>query len=124
MLTIDPTTTLAFSLFENKGVYALLLGSGLSRGAQIPTGWKITLDLIRRVAALEGVPEQRPDWAVWDRQQKGREPDYSEMLDARRFRQKNGVRSCTPTSSQRTRTLARAEKVLYQGSSRDSLVGA
>jgi hypothetical protein len=40
---IDPSTALAFSLFENKGVYALLLGSGLSRAAQIPTGWEITL---------------------------------------------------------------------------------
>jgi hypothetical protein len=39
---IDPPTALAFSLFENKGVHALLLGSGLSSAAQIPTGWEIT----------------------------------------------------------------------------------
>jgi hypothetical protein len=48
MTILDPITALAFSIFENKGVYALLLGSGLSSAAQIPTGWKITLDLVRR----------------------------------------------------------------------------
>ena len=51
-------TQLAFSLLENKGVFAVLLGSGVSRAAQIPTGWEITLDLIRRVAAAQGVSEQ------------------------------------------------------------------
>jgi hypothetical protein len=59
---IDVLTALAFSLYENKGVYALLLGSGVSRDAQIPTGWEITLDLVRRFAALQGVTDQ-PDWA-------------------------------------------------------------
>ena len=61
---IDATTALAFSMYENRGVYALLLGSGVSRAAQIPTGWEITLDLARRVAGLTGVPDQ-PDWAKW-----------------------------------------------------------
>lgn len=46
----DPLTQIAFSVYENKGVFALLLGSGLFRAAEIPTGWEITLDLIRRVA--------------------------------------------------------------------------
>jgi hypothetical protein len=78
---LDPVTALAFSLFENRGVYALLLGSGLSRAAQIPTGWEITLDLIRRVAALEGVFEHA-DWADWYRQKTGKDPNYSEVLDA------------------------------------------
>src|ERR1700730_7688072 len=77
---IEPSTALAFSLFENKGVYALLLGSGLSRASQIPTGWEITLDLIRRIAALEGVTDGA-DWLAWYRQRTGREPNYSEVLD-------------------------------------------
>jgi hypothetical protein len=52
---IDPTTALAFSLFENnKGVYALLVGSELSSAAHIPTGWEITLDLVRRAGLLQG----------------------------------------------------------------------
>jgi hypothetical protein len=48
-------TQLAFSLMENKGVFAVLLGSGVSRAADIPTGWEITLDLIRRVGTAQGV---------------------------------------------------------------------
>lgn len=51
---IDPLTSLAFSVYSGEGVYALLLGSGLSRAAQIPTGWEGLLDLIRNIAAVEG----------------------------------------------------------------------
>jgi len=60
---IDNMTSLAFSVYENKGVFALLLGSGVSRAAQIPTGWEVTLDLVRRVALLEGESDQ-VDWGV------------------------------------------------------------
>ena len=77
---IDQKTALAFSLYENKGVYALLLGSGLSRTAQIPTGWEITLDLVRRIAALREVAEQ-PDWAAWHKATFGGHPSYSDLLD-------------------------------------------
>jgi hypothetical protein len=73
-------TALAFSLYENKGVYALVLGSGVSRAAQIPTGWEVTLDLVRRVAALKGITDQ-PDWAAWHKEQFGKAPSYSELLD-------------------------------------------
>lgn len=79
MLADDQLTRLAFSIHENKGVYAMLLGSGLSRAAEIPTGWEITLDLVRRVALAQGVGEQ-PDWAEWYRATHGREPDYSEIV--------------------------------------------
>jgi len=78
---LDPATALSFSIHENKGVYALLLGSGVSRAAQVPTGWEITLDLIRRVALLKGIEEQA-DWAAWYRNEYGKEPNYSELLDA------------------------------------------
>jgi hypothetical protein len=61
------------ALYENKGVYALLLGSGVSRAAQIPTGWEVTLDLVIRVAALKGVTHQ-PDWAAWYKAQFDKEP--------------------------------------------------
>src|SRR5215212_1143383 len=77
---IDPLTSLAFSLYENRGIYALLIGSGVSRAAQIPTGWEITLDLVRRVAALQGVMDQ-PDWSAWHRDAYGKDPSYSELLD-------------------------------------------
>lgn len=77
---IDPLVLLAHALYSNNGVYAVLLGSGLSRAAGIPTGWEITLELVRRVAAAEGVTEIA-DPAEWFRQTKGREPDYSDLLD-------------------------------------------
>jgi hypothetical protein len=78
---IDPVDSLAFSLHSNKGVYAVLLGSGVSRSASIPTGWEITLELTRKVAALEGA-NCEPDPAAWFRASKGKDPDYSELLDA------------------------------------------
>lgn len=75
----NPETQVAFSVFENKGVFALLLGSGLSKAAEIPTGWEITTDLVRRVAKAEGVEDQA-DWAQWYRDKHSKEPDYSELL--------------------------------------------
>jgi hypothetical protein len=78
---IDPLTSVAFSIFENRGVFALLLGSGISRSAQIPTGWEIVLELTRRIAALEGV-DKSTDWLAWYRAKFGKEANYSELLDA------------------------------------------
>lgn len=80
LLQSDPITQLAFSVYENKGVFAVLLGSGLSRSAEIPTGWEITLDLVRRVAAAQGIDEQS-DWAQWHRDTTGQEPSYSSLLE-------------------------------------------
>ena len=45
---------IAFSIHSNPGIYALLLGSGVSKGAGIPTGWEIVVDLIEEVRAAEG----------------------------------------------------------------------
>lgn len=78
---IDPATQLSFSVAENPGVYALFIGSGVSRAAEIPTGWEIILDLARRVAMTEGV-EGEQDWAAWYRTRFGGEPNYSTLLDA------------------------------------------
>ena len=77
---ISPTESLAFSMHANPGVYAVLVGSGLSRAAQIPTGWEITLDLIRKLAALRKERPQ-PDPERWYRITFDSEPDYSELLD-------------------------------------------
>ncbi len=76
----DPQLQLAFSLYEGKGVFAALIGSGLSRAAEIPTGWEITLDLIRRIGLAHGVEEQT-DWAAWYRKETGKEPNYSTLLE-------------------------------------------
>ena len=78
---IDPIHSLAFSIHANPGVYAVLLGSGVSRAAMIPTGWDITLDLIRKIADLSK-ENCEPDPEKWYRCRFGRAPEYSDLLDA------------------------------------------
>ena len=77
---IDPIQSLSFSVQANPGVYALLLGSGVSRAAKVPTGWEITLDLVRKLAVLDGeeidiTPER------WYLKKFGMEPSYSDLLN-------------------------------------------
>ena len=78
---MDPILSLAFSIQANPGVYAVLFGSGISRAAKIPTGWEITLDLIRKLAVLHGETCD-PDPANWYREKFEGEADYSDLLDA------------------------------------------
>ena len=77
---IDPVHSLAFSIQANRGVYAVLVGSGVSRAAKIPTGWEVTLDLIRKLAQLYDEACD-PDPAHWYREKFGKEADYSDLLD-------------------------------------------
>lgn len=77
---IDPIDSLAFSIHANPGVYAVLVGSGISRSAKIPTGWEITLELVRKWAAI--IEEDCGDHPEeWYQTKTGKEPDYSEILD-------------------------------------------
>ena len=47
---------------------------------RIPTGWDVTLDLVRKLAAVEKeAPEPNPE--TWFRNKFGSEPDYSKLLD-------------------------------------------
>src|ERR1700733_14625506 len=78
---IDPMTSLAFSVYSGKGVYALLLGSGISRAAKIPTGWEVTIDLVRQVGAMEN-KNCEPDPADWYFKNYGKEADYSVLLES------------------------------------------
>ena len=43
---------LAASMHAQPGVYAVLLGSGVSTGAGVPTGWGVVKELVRRIAAV------------------------------------------------------------------------
>ena len=73
---------LAFSVRSGPGVYAVLLGSGISRAAGIPTGWEVTLDLISKLAAATGNgQEAEADPAAWFRGDYAEEPDYSRVVD-------------------------------------------
>ena len=78
---IEPVHSLGFSIQANRGVYAVLVGSGMSRAAKIPTGWEVTLDLIRKLAKLCGETCD-PDPDLWYRKKFERAADYSSLLDA------------------------------------------
>ncbi|MCC6363195.1 MAG: SIR2 family protein [Bryobacterales bacterium] len=77
---LDPILRLAVAMQSSKGVYAPLLGSGVSRSAAIPTGWEVILDLIRKLAHAKG-ESCEPDPEAWYRALTGAEPDYSDILD-------------------------------------------
>ena len=79
VIDLPPFDALALSLHHSPGVHAILVGSGLSRAAGIPTGWEITVELIRHLAALDGVSEH-DDWAAWYRGKYDKEPSYSEII--------------------------------------------
>jgi len=66
---------------SNPGVYALLLGSGVSRAAEVPTGWEVVQDLIRKVAILEN-EKPGPTPEEWFSNKYGREPTYSGLLES------------------------------------------
>lgn len=72
-------TTLAFSLYSNKGTYALLLGAGISRSSGIPSGWDIVLDLLRKLAIQNGEKEVI-DYEQWYQEKYGKAVDYSSLL--------------------------------------------
>lgn len=64
---LDPLAMLATGIDTQPGVYGLLLGSGVSTGAGIPTGWGVVQSLIRRLAAAtEPQDATAPDRAAQD----------------------------------------------------------
>jgi len=79
-MSIDRITPLAFGLYHSPGVNALLVGSGVSSGAGIKTGWEITCDLIVKLAAAEGTKcTEGPE--AWFATKYGQKPDYSALLE-------------------------------------------
>ena len=79
MVQIDKVVLAAHALHTAPGTYAVLLGSGLSSAAGIPTGWEITRDLARRVAKIDdGGPDDPEEWY---RSRFGTAPDYSVLLE-------------------------------------------
>jgi len=89
MPVFDPAIMLATGVHAQPGVYALLLGSGVSTGAGIPTGWGVVRDLIRRAAAAQdpddGSASERaaadPE-AWWAEHGDGQPLGYSNLLGA------------------------------------------
>lgn len=77
---IEPPLALALAMRATPGAYALLLGSGVSRTAGIPTGWEIVLDLLRQVAP-EGASMTPSELEAWHRSEFGVDPDYADLLE-------------------------------------------
>ncbi|MCX2716086.1 hypothetical protein OOK62_29025, partial [Mycolicibacterium sp. J2] len=50
---LSPRVMLATAMHSQPGVYALLLGSGVSTGAGVPTGWGVVSNLVEKVAAAQ-----------------------------------------------------------------------
>lgn len=81
---LDPTLALALGISAAPGTYALLAGSGISRAAQIPTGWEVVVDLIVKVAALqsdEAAQDAREDPEGWWIARGHGEPRYDVLLE-------------------------------------------
>jgi len=74
-------TYLSYTLYNNPGVQALFLGSGVSRNAGIPTGWEIIEDQIKQLAVVHK-EDPGKDPARWYCDKFGKEPDYSEILES------------------------------------------
>ena len=71
---------MTFALHSNPGAYAALIGSGVSVGAGIPTGWQVVLDLISKAARVLG-EDPGDDVPSWYQERFGEEPDYGKLLD-------------------------------------------
>lgn len=82
---LSPLAMLATSMQAQPGVYALLLGSGVSTGAGVPTGWGVVAELVRRVAAVEdpeSVEDAGSDPERWWHDHHGEALGYSSLLEA------------------------------------------
>ena len=79
-MKIERLTTLAFSMYSNKGAYVLLLGSGISRSAHIPTGWEIESCLIEQLAAAE-VDIIKEDAHQWFKQKYKESKPHAQLAD-------------------------------------------
>ena len=110
---IDPEIGLATAMQVGKGVYALLLGSGISSAAGIPTGWSIVADLVRRAAVASGevnasAAADLDVHAWWREHGGGNELGYSSVLT-----------SLAKTSGGRTQIL----REFFEASGQDRIEG-
>ena len=78
--SIDQFSRLVMSVYNNKGVYALLLGSGISLPAKVMSGWKVTEDLIKKLAVIQGESINN-DAFDWFKSKYGCDAEYSMLLE-------------------------------------------
>lgn len=70
---------LIFGVHREPGAYALLLGSGVSRGAGTPSGWDITVKLVEDLAKTRA--PGTVDALQWYAAEYGEEPRYDRVLE-------------------------------------------
>lgn len=69
-----------FIIKNNPGIYGILLGSGVSYSARIPTGWSVMCKFISNYASTLGI-EIKPDQSFeWYTNRFKKKPDYSTVL--------------------------------------------
>jgi hypothetical protein len=87
MRRLDPFIGLSTAVHAAPGVYALLLGSGISTAASIFTGWQIVTDLVRKSAAAQDPDAEIPTEgfdpeAWWLEHGDGEALGYSSLLNS------------------------------------------
>jgi hypothetical protein len=112
----DPLVMLATGVHAKPGAYAVLLGSGVSTGAGIPTGWGVVQELVRRAAAAHDPDDQGAADAAggdpeawWAAHGDGQPLGYSNLLAA-----------LAPTAAARQHVLAG----FFEPGERDEETGA
>ena len=75
----DLIIQMSFSIYSNPGVYAVLLGSGISRSAGILTGYEITLDLASKLSTMIEKKEPK-DVSKWYKKYFKEEINYSKII--------------------------------------------
>lgn len=75
----DLIIQMSFSIYSNPGVYAVLLGSGISRSAGILTGYEITLDLASKLSTMIEKKEVK-DVSKWYKDYFKEDMNYSKII--------------------------------------------
>lgn len=74
--------SMTFSVRNNPGRYALLLGSGVSTEAEIPTGWAVVNELVKRVATAEETSiEEDTDPIEWYEEAYDEPATYENLIE-------------------------------------------
>lgn len=68
------------AVHHRPGSYAVLLGSGVSTAAKVPTGWQVVKNLARSIAVIEGADPEDP--VTWYAERSGTEVTYSALIGA------------------------------------------
>ncbi len=75
---MNPAVRIAMAMHDRPGSIAVLLGSGASRAAKIPTGYEVVEDLARRIAAAQAQDPATP--LQWFQETFGKPAQYSEII--------------------------------------------